>query len=279
MNQVVLVLGLVLAIGVVCYLSQRGIHRTTYVVQKASKDVISKDPEVENLQDTDFLISPEPQVYQRAYTSDPGAGPYPGAPLNVPVPRGSLKMSSEEYGFPFYQQYRPLHPYDYFRPYGPNQPGMQKEIVYANTPTYATKGRPLELGFGYTADPAIPPGGVPKQLPVGYVPPYTGFGAIPFYTSVSSYAPFPEINTPWEKVGLLTTVDPQNDAILNLYRRPIAPLQDLFDYAAQDKNGFIIKLRGTKFLEDGDTVPEVIGKENLGPWKVNSFVKDKYVWA
>ena len=78
---------------------------------------------------------------------------------------------------------------------------------------------------------------------------------------------------------MLSTVDPTNNAILNLYRKPVAPLQDLFDYAVQDKNGFIIKLRRTDFLEDGDIVPEVIGKESLGPWKVTQFIKDKYIWA
>lgn len=255
----ILLVGLVLFMLVVCYLTRKA--GIVYTIQK---------PKKENLDDPSFLMSPSPQGYE-----DPIYRPSTG--LEVPVPRGSLKMTSETYGFPFYQQYRPLHAYDYFRPYGPNQPKMQKEIVYATTPTYA---KPQLTGFGYSSNPLVPPGGLPKQLPIGYVPPYTGFGDIPFYASVSSYAPFPEINTPWEKVGLLTTVNPENDDILNLYRRPIAPLQDLFDYAVQDKDGFIIKLRGVRgVLEDGDIVPEVIGKENLGPWKVNNFVKDKYVWV
>jgi len=278
MNQLGVALVLVVIIGIVCYLSQRGVHKTTYIVRNSK----ITDPKIEKIEDLGFLISPQPERrprdYRRAYGYD-GTGPYPGKALNVPAPRGSLKLTSEEYGFPFYQQYRPLKPYDFFKPYGPNQPKMQREVVYATTPTYAQQIENTDVGFGYAANPTVPPGGLPKQLPVGYVPPYTGFGDVPFYSSVSSYAPFPEIDTPWEKVGLLTTEDPNNNAILNLYRKPIAPLQDLFDYSVQDKNGFIIKLRGINFLEDGDVVPQVIGKETLGPWKVANFVKDKYVWV
>ena len=60
-----------------------------------------------------------------AYAYNNETGPYVGKPLNVPAPRGALKLSSEYYKYPFYYQKRPLGPYDYFRPYGPNQPEMQ----------------------------------------------------------------------------------------------------------------------------------------------------------
>lgn len=171
----------------------------------------------------------------------------------VPVPRGSLKMTNEHYKFPFYYQSKPLKPYDYFKPYGPNQPGMQNDIVYADTPFYAR------------ADTA-------------YSPPYTGTGSVPFIGSVSSYAPFAEVQTPWEKAGMLQTTDEQDNTILNLYRRPIAPLQDLFEYTVQDKNGFIIPLK-TTFLEDGDIVRSVQGKESKGSWRANIYVNNKYVWV
>jgi len=242
----VLILGLLLIIIAYCYLVT------------AKKEKLGPS----------FLISPEPTPHTP-----------PQYDLKVPVPRGSLKLTNEDYGFPFYRQYRPLNPYNYFKPYGPNQASMQNEIVYSTTPTYtfqqSIQGKPLQTGFGLGGGKKAP-----LQLPLGYSPPYTGFGDVPFYTSVNSFAPFPEINTPWEKVGLLTTVNPQNDAILNLYRRPIAPLQDLFDYAAQDKDGFIIRLKDVRgVLENGDIIPEVIGKESLGPWKVHNFVNDKYVWV
>nr|QBK86527.1 MAG: hypothetical protein LCMAC102_03220 [Marseillevirus LCMAC102] len=180
----------------------------------------------------------------------PTTGPVPNQPLNVPVPQGSLKMSSEKYKYPFYYQKKPLSPYDYFRPYGPNQNEMQSEIIYADTPFY-------------------------KKNPETY----SGSGAIPFISSVNSYAPFPEVYTPWEKTGMVQTEDAKDESIMNLYRRPIAPLQDLFEYSVQDKDGFVIPLQNINFLEDGDTIKSISGKESKGPWKVNIYVNNKWVWA
>jgi len=189
--------------------------------------------------------------FERAY--GPGyEGPAVGRPLNVPVPQGSLKLSSEKYRYPFYYQQKPLAPYDYFKPYGPNSPEMQSEIVVSDTPFY-------------------------KRGPPGS--PTTTSGTVPFISSVNSFAPFPEVQTAWEKTGMIQTEDPKDTTIMNLYRKPIAPLQDLFEYSVQDKNGFIIPLKGVNYLEDGDTVASVPGKEALGPWKVNVYVNNKWVWA
>ena len=177
----------------------------------------------------------------------PGSGPYPGMPLGVPVPRGSLKKTSEKYGYPFYKASRPLKPYDYFKPFGPNQ-NVNQDANYVDTPFYAQSAYP---GSPYPGD-------------------------IPFISSVDAFAPFPEVQSSWEKTGMLTTKDPEKGGILNLYRRNIAALQDLFKYSVQDKDGFIIPLRET-YLEDGDIVPEVIGKG--GPWVAHIFTKDKYIWV
>ena len=189
--------------------------------------------------------------FQNNFAYDPRhQGPFPGKQLNVPVPQASLKMASEEYGYPFHYQQNPLAPYDYFKPYGPNQAGMQGGLEYADTPFYKRGGQPLQPG-----------------------------GQIPFISSVNSYAPFPEVSTPWEKTGMMQTVDPSDNTILNLYRRPIAPLQDLFEYAVQDKDGFILPLQNTNFLEDGDIVDSVPGKESKGRWKANIYVNNKWVWS
>nr|QBK85648.1 MAG: hypothetical protein LCMAC101_02430 [Marseillevirus LCMAC101] len=182
------------------------------------------------------------------YGLGPGSGPYPG----IPVPRGTLKKTSEKYGYPFYQAARPLKPYDYFKPYGPNQ-NVNQDANYVDTPFYDRREPTYATG-------------------------YTGSGAIPFIGSVDAFAPFPEVETAWEKTGMLTTKNPEKGELLTLYRRPIAPLQDLFKYSVQDKNGFIIPLRET-YLENGDTVPEVLGKEQMGPWTANIFTQDKYVWV
>lgn len=187
--------------------------------------------------------------FERAYNSE-YEGPAVGLPLNVPVPQDSLKLSSEEYRYPFYYQRKPLFPYDYFRPYGPNRRSMQSEIIVADTPFYRRR---------------------PYRDPISET--------VPFIASVNSYAPFPEVRTAWEKTGMIQTVDPNDSTIMNLYRRPIAPLQDLFEYSVQDKDGFIIPLKGINYLENGDIIPSIQGKEALGSWKVNIYVNNKWVWA
>lgn len=198
----------------------------------------------------------------------PGEGPYPGRYMNLPVPIGALKETSDSIrypnyivtghngGLPFQAPNRPLLPSDYFKPYGPNTP--QNFPGYANYPEYYNP---------------VPVGHLPPAPHPGYPPP------MPHFSSVNAFAPLPEIQTLWEKIGILTTVNEQDNSILNLYRRPIAPHQDLFEYSVQDKDGFIIRLSTTKYLEDGDIVPQVTGKESLGAWKVNNYVNNKYVWV
>ena len=204
----------------------------------------------------DSRVQPRSKKSSRdnAYAYDsPGDGPYPGKPLNVPVPQASLKMSSEKYSYPFHYQKKPLSPYDYFKPYGPNSPEMQNEIVYADTPFYKRQGEEFATG-------------------------YTGSGAIPFISSVNSFAPFPEVQTAWEKTGMIQTEDKRDTTIMSLYRKPISAINDLFEYTVQDKDGFVVPLK-VNYLEDGDTIKSVPGREALGPWKVNIYVNNKWVWA
>lgn len=210
-------------------------------------------------------------TYKRAYSpgdvvsSIDGPPTFTGLPIGVPVKNGAFKRTNEIYRGPFYHPFqdpnlsgrfdpsrskidelrslgRPLRSDDYFRPYGPNN---FQDISVADTPFYRR---------GYA----------PKSGFVG---------------SSDAYYPFPEVNTPWEKIGILTTVNPQEDSILNLFRRPIAPLQDLFEYTTQDKNGFVIPLEHKSLIEDGDIIDRVRGYENKGPWKANVFVNNKFIWV
>ena len=204
-------------------------------------------------------------------------GPYPGVPLNIPVPRNTLKETSEEYKLPFYYQRSPLESHDYFRPYGPNygQPSINANTVYASTPFYSTK----------KLAPALNTKSGPHNIPEPMiVPPTSTVGNVPFISSVNAYAPFPEVYNPWEKVGIVTSSEEEGGSeIMNLMRMPIAPLQDLYRYSVQDKDGFIILLRNMTFLEDGDIIKSIPGKTSkLDPskvWKVHIFVGDKYVWV
>jgi|688.fasta_scaffold17193_3 hypothetical protein len=193
-------------------------------------------------------IGPSRSLYQ-AY--DNFSGPYPGKSLNVPVPQGSLKMSSEKWKYPFYYQQKPLAPYDYFKPYGPNAESMQASLSggFADNPYY-TNGGTYPYAVGYTGD-----------------------GSIPFIGSVDAYAPFAEVTTPWEKTGILTS---DGDRIMSLYRQPIAPLQNIFKYMVQDKDGFMIPLNET-YLENNDIISHIPGKSGI--WKVHIYVNNKYIWV
>lgn len=89
--------------------------------------------------------------------------------------------------------------------------------------------------------------------------------------NVDSKFPLQEVRTSWEKIGILT----KENEILNLFRRPIAPMQELWEYQVQDKDGFVIKLNEKKYIENGDVIPNIIGKS--GPWKAHVFTENKYV--
>jgi hypothetical protein len=77
-------------------------------------------------------------------------------------------------------------------------------------------------------------------------------------------------------VGLLISKDPK-PKIMNLWARPIAPSQDIYQYQVEDKDGFIIPLEKTGYLEEDDIVNHIPGKP--GVWKVDLFQTSKYVWV
>lgn len=105
---------------------------------------------------------------------------------------------------------------------------------------------------------------------------------IPFFTSASAFAPFPRVNSEWEKIGILTPLDhnekEHRDQILNLYRRPIAPLQDLWQYSVQDAKGFVIPLKTTGYLENGDIIGKITGKPDVEKWKAHIYINNQFVW-
>lgn len=119
--------------------------------------------------------------------------------------------------------------------------------------------------------------------PLGTVPPIGGtIGGTPLPNPYGgAFLPNP-IGNPvspggWEKVGIVQTKS-GNGIIMNLYQRPIAPAQDLYEYQVEDRDGFIIPLREKRFLSDGDTINSIRGKENEGAWRVDIFENEKYIW-
>jgi len=113
---------------------------------------------------------------------------------------------------------------------------------------------------------------------------YRGGGGYPydypydFIGQVDSRIPIKEVNIPWEKVGIVTSiVDPKSDEkpeIMELYRRYL--FSDLWEYSVKDKNGIIIPFQNkVTYLEDGDILDAIIGKR--GKWKVHIFTDNKYI--
>ena len=114
-----------------------------------------------------------------------------------------------------------------------------------------------------------------------YFTPYgnnSDFHNVPFISSVSAYSPYPAVESCWEKIGLLTSnladSNPNSEKnLLNLYRRPIAPAQNLWEYQVQDASNFVIKLNERE-IRNGDVIT-VPGKQ--GMWTAKLFIKDKWI--
>ncbi len=110
------------------------------------------------------------------------------------------------------------------------------------------------------------------------------YGGLPYVTSLDAELAdnldYHSVKTPWDKVGILSTKDETDNTILLLYKRAIDPYRDFYEYEVEDKHGVIIPL-GTQvtYLEDGDIIKSVKGKEGKGEFKVHLFDKDKYVYV
>jgi len=185
-------------------------------------------------------------------------GPFPGSFQGIPVPANSLKMTNENYNPGNFR----FNPPPMARRADMQGTYIEPNIVPVVFPTGSNlprQGNPSSGDFFRPYGPNIP------------------LADVPFVGSLNSYAPFPEVNTPWEKSGILTS--DRDNHILNLYRRPIAPAQDLWEYQVQDKDGFVIRLQNVKYVENGDYIPYIPGKSSLGPWKVHDFVQNKYVYV
>lgn len=99
---------------------------------------------------------------------------------------------------------------------------------------------------------------------------------VQFFSSSSAYSPLPKFNPPQEKIGILVPTDPTLPGILNLYRQPIAPAQDLYRYTVQTKDGFLIQLDYTGYLDSGDTVGMIPGLPNIPKWTVKNYANTAY---
>lgn len=101
-------------------------------------------------------------------------------------------------------------------------------------------------------------------------------GPVEFVTSVKNCL---KPSLTWEKVGVLTPTDTSEDGLLDFYQRSVAPYSDLYEYAYEDKDGFFVPFpKSLSYVEDGDTIDTVLGKQAKGSWKVSLLEENEYVY-
>lgn len=179
----------------------------------------------------------------------------------VPIPSGALKATNEDYWRDRYYQ----------------TPGVIGGSAYPFVSCNCGCGSPRPCK-NFRKLP-----GMRGPASDNYFTPYgenSDFHNVPFISSVSSYSPYPAVESCWEKIGILTSslsdANPNSEKnLLNLYRRPIAPIQHLWEYQVQDAAGFVIKLKDRE-IRNGDSIT-VPGKQ--GTWTAKLFTKDKWIWS
>lgn len=87
-----------------------------------------------------------------------------------------------------------------------------------------------------------------------------------------------EVDTAWENVGIATAK--KGDTILQLWRRPIDPRREWYEYRVIDRDGIVIPLSiNITFLENGDNIGRITGYESRGDFIANIFDEFKYVYV
>lgn len=195
--------------------------------------------------------------YYPAY--DVGEGPAYGKPMGVPIPANTIVDTSESYN-----RYNP----EWWR-------------WYYGGSAYSAGSEPPLMAYSYQY-PAL---SVPPKAPLSSAWPYGvnvyGTPSPPtqggFFSSVPTYAPLPSVMSTWEKIGLLVSTTSGADPIkLTLYRRPIAPAQDVWEYMSQSEGGTEVLLKEKRYLEDGDII-SVTGYG--GEFRVHNYAANRYVWV
>ena len=88
------------------------------------------------------------------------------------------------------------------------------------------------------------------------------------------------VDTPWDNVGMVSTVDKDDNTIMSLDKRAIDPYREWYEYRVLDKTGIVIPLgTGVTYLEDGDIIKKIPGKEGKGSFKIHLFDQNKYVYV
>jgi len=109
-----------------------------------------------------------------------------------------------------------------------------------------------------------------------------------FKTAIASLDPefadnmgYVSVDTPWDTVGMISTVDESDNTIMSLDKRALDPYREWYEYRVIDgKTGIVIPLgTGVTLLEDKDIIKSIPGKEGKGEYKVHLFDQNKYVYV
>lgn len=234
-------------------------QRNTDNVQRASQGSPSL-----KMSDRGQIEGMENVQYAPAY--DPAfPGPDLINPIGVPVPAGAFKETNPRYNRAWM--------------YGA-MPGPFVSSVNKLVPTPWTAGVVDSLNLGNSAFISATNGvDTWGQMagPAPFADVYSGVPGPLVGGGIPNPMGRPVSPAGWEKVGIVQTKN-GNGVIMNLYQRPIAPIQDLFEYQVEDRDGFVIPLKEKTFLSDGDTIHSIRGKENEGEWRVDIFENEKYIW-
>lgn len=189
---------------------------------------------------------------------------------NLFVPSGSLRDTSEklqrrnmisDYS---YSNLRYDYPQNFF-PLGTSPPAG---FFFDNSRGIGQQPLSQQQFFNKYVQPGLKPYDYSQTQPVlnprnGFVdwvfPPSSGK---PVIGSVNQYAPLPEFTTSYNQVGYLKSSDETKTKLLTLYRRPISPQQDMYEYKIFDnENKITIPLRNVNgYLENNDEVGPIAGQ-------------------
>jgi hypothetical protein len=107
-------------------------------------------------------------------------------------------------------------------------------------------------------------------------PPSPMYGAL---TRRDTEHPFQDINTEFQRVGNVFSVDKKDDTVMSLYRRDIAPERDLYEYKVIDRmNGNNVEVylsSNVNFLRNKDQIM-IPGYESKGPFEVSLDTRYRY---
>ena len=101
----------------------------------------------------------------------------------------------------------------------------------------------------------------------------------PAISSVNEFVPLPRLVTNFDEIGYLVSSDPDEKKLLKLFRRPISPQQDMYEYKIRDsKNKLDILLKNTGYLKDGDNIG-IIDGQGPSTWRAVINTNNKFVIA